>query len=125
MTVKHRLKVLECYVLQNQADPARQELDQLDQAIGAMSKAERIAFVESWLAADSITEDWQSYLTDWRDFLKLKGTPTWPDFDRETMCYVPTPESRRWGEILTAHYRWGGWTGWGLPPELREYETIT
>lgn len=119
MSHKRRLSVLECYVSQQQADPVRAELDQLDREIGVMSRAERISFVEAWLdiTGDDETRD---YLTDWRDFLKLQGTPTWPDFDRATMAHVETLESRRWHELHQAHYRWAGWTGWGLPPELRE-----
>lgn len=115
-----RIQALECHVTQ-QRRRLPVELAELHQAIGEMSRAERIAFVEEWLATTGVdSDDWRAFLTDWRDFLKLQGTPTWPDFDRETMKAVETPASLRWHELHQAHYRWGGWTGWGLPPELRE-----
>lgn len=119
MTIKRRLAVLECYVSQRQAEPARLELDQLDQDIGAMSQAERIAFVEEWRAGSD--EALLDFLTDWRDFLKLQGNPaTVPNWNNDRRHFEYTEVSQKWSDIHRRRWQWAGWTGKGLPPELRE-----
>ena len=90
-------------------------------------KGERILFLEELLQLELPdtgpviqSETTGGLLRDWIDFLRLQGTPTHADFDRETWSYTDNPASRRWHELEAA---WGwpsGWTGRGLPPQLLE-----
>jgi hypothetical protein len=116
MNYERRLRALECITQQQSPDT---ELAEINQALIVMSKAEMMAWLESLIAVAS-SENWLVFLVDWLDFLRLKGSKTWPYFDRETKLFIPTPESRRWGEIHQKHWQWGGWTGLGLPPEFWE-----
>jgi len=83
----------------------------LNDHLGAMSKADKIAWMEAELAQcgegyEAIVE----LLEDWIDFLRLQDDPRKDTIKRN-------PQLDRWGEIM-GRWSWACWTGYGLPPQL-------
>lgn len=108
-------------------DPTNREiaaqLTALQEQLLQMTKEERLVWLDAQLAeltpGDSTDDTWREFLSDWKEFLTLKGQNTAARWDDSRAGFVHTELSRRWHEL---HQRqgWESWTGEGLPPQLGE-----
>lgn len=90
----------------------------LEEQLFAMSKEERLIWLDRQIIDMSAWPGWLPFLTDWREFLILEGQNVAPSWDRERRQFVHNENSKRWYDLLGRRPAWGGWTGEGLPPEL-------
>jgi hypothetical protein len=120
MSLNGRLFRIEQQLTQ-QLDPGdrefTRELTELNEFLLSLSKAEVLAWIDAQLARLGEDSGWREILTDWRQFLSLKGQNTAANWDNKRACFVETQNSKRWHE-LDKKYGWCGWTGRGVPPEL-------
>ncbi|MCC2614937.1 hypothetical protein LJ739_01620 [Aestuariibacter halophilus] len=90
---------------------------QLDQYLGGLSEAERIAQTAAWLQALAARPDWQRQYADWVQGLTasaLKQTTTDPDHPRRTLTVIDIARLARttqslWkidAQALELHRRW-------------------
>lgn len=94
------------------------KLTELNEFLLTLGKGEILAWIDAQLSQLEADPGWQGLLTDWREFLTLKGQNTAADWDRERWRPVETENSKRWHE-LDQKYGWcGRWTGRGVPPQL-------
>ncbi len=103
--------------------PADQELLELESALLAATEAEKLEWLDGQIDQCE-DEELPQFLTDWKRFLELRHLPTHGEWVqtgeyRHRGHMVETPLSREWHELHERHWQWGGWTGAGLPPELR------
>jgi hypothetical protein len=121
MSLNGRLSRIEQQLTQ-QPDPGdrelARELTELNEFLLSFSKAEVLTWIDAQLARLGEDSGWLDLLTDWKEFLTLKGQNTAADWDRERGRPVETENSKRWHE-LDKKYGWcGRWTGRGVPPQL-------
>lgn len=116
MSIETRLDKIEATLAELPGD----DTEELERFFLTLTRPEIIGLLTEWIASDEAANDpaWLEFIQDWRQFLELKGQPTWASWDDEHRRFYHNPNSQAWHDLHKRHFRWGGWTGVGLPPEL-------